>query len=250
MPRRTPTRRSPSDVGGTLTATATYTDPQGPDHTASGDSANVVAADTRNKAPVFDDQDDETDGTQNTEAERTVAEDAAADASVDGGAITATDANSGDVVSYTLGGPDASSFDIGLTSWSDHGRGRDELDYETKTSYMVTVIATDSFGATASIDVTITVTAVNEGPEITGSAQEDYPENGEGAVATFTAVDPELAGAITWSLATGGDAEDFEIDKASGVLTFAEAPDYEMAADGDDEQRVHGDRGGHRRRRQ
>ena len=30
------------------------------------------------------------------------------------------------------------------------------------------------------------------------------------------------------------DAEDFEIDKASGVLTFAEVPDYEMAmADGD-----------------
>ena len=67
---------------------------------------------------------------------------------------------------------------------------------------MVKVIATDSFGATASIDVTITVTDVNEGPEITGSAQEEYPENGTGPVATFTAVDPELAGAITWSLAT------------------------------------------------
>ena len=102
---------------------------------------------------------------------------------------------------------------------------------------MVKVIATDSFGATASIDVTITVTDVNEGPEITGSAQEDYPENGTGSVATFTAVDPEVAGAITWSLDAGEDAgEDagaFEIDKASGVLTFAEVPDYEMPADGD-----------------
>ena len=97
---------------GTLTATATYTDPQGPDHTASGDSASPVAADTRNKAPVFDDQDDDTDGIQNAEAERMVAEGAAAEASVDGGAITATDPNADDLVSYTLGGPDASSFDI------------------------------------------------------------------------------------------------------------------------------------------
>ena len=52
---------------------------------AFGDSDNVVAADTRNKAPVFDDQDGDTDGTQNTEAERTVAENATAGASVDGG---------------------------------------------------------------------------------------------------------------------------------------------------------------------
>ena len=66
-----------------------------------------------------------------------------------------------------------------------------------------------------------------------GSSPIEYPENGEGAVATFTATDPELAGAITWSLATGDDAEDFEIDKASGVLKFAETPDYEMPADGD-----------------
>ena len=30
-----------------------------------GESANAVAADTRNKAPVFDDQDEDTDGVQN-----------------------------------------------------------------------------------------------------------------------------------------------------------------------------------------
>ena len=222
-----------TDVGETLTATAIYTDPQGPEHTASGGSARFVAADTRNKAPVFDDQDDETDGIQNTETTRTVAEDAAAEASVDGGMVTATDPNTGDRVSYTLGGPDASSFDIGLTSGQIMVGAGTELDYETKTSYMVKVIATDSFGATASIDVTITVTDVNEGPEVTGPARADYPENSERNLATFTAVDPELAGAITWSLAAGDDADDFEIDKASGVLTFAEVPDYEMAADGD-----------------
>ena len=80
------------DVGDTLTATAMYTDPQGAEKTAEVESANV-AADTRNKAPVFDDQDDEEDGIQNTEATRTVAENTVAPDPVGGGAVTATDPN-------------------------------------------------------------------------------------------------------------------------------------------------------------
>ena len=155
-----------ADDSGTLRATASYTDPQGSGKTASGDSANAVAADTRNKAPVFNDQDTETESIQNTEAERTVEENTVAPNPVNGGAVVATDPNDSDIVSYGLGGPDASSFDIGLTSGQIMVGAETELDYETKTSYMVTVIATDSFGATASIDMTITVTDVNEGPEI------------------------------------------------------------------------------------
>ena len=220
---------------GTLTATANYTDPQGSEKTASGDSDRVVAVDTRNKAPEFVDQDTDTEGNQNTEAERTVEENTVAPNSVNGGAISATDSNSGDVVSYTLGGPDASSFDIDLTNGQiTVGVGTD-VDYETKDTYMVTVIATDSFGATASIAVTIKVTDVNEGPEVTGLDQVDYAEGGEGGegdVATYTATDPENAGAVKWTL-DGDDALDFEIDESSGVLTFAEVPDYEMAADRD-----------------
>ena len=226
------------DVGDTLTATAMYTDPQGPDKTASGDSAQSVAADTRNRAPVFDDQDADEDGTQNTEATRTIAENSVATTALNGGGpVTATDPNAdaplNDTVSYSLGGADASSFDIGLTNGTiTVGTGTD-LDYETKTTYMVTVIATDSYGESSSIAVTINVIDENEGPEVTGQDSVDYAENGTGPVATYTATDPELAGAIRWSLATGEDAEDFEIGESSGVLTFAEVPDYEMAADGD-----------------
>ena len=221
-----------ADDSGTLTATAMYTDPQGSEKTASAGSAQTVAADTRNKAPVFADQDDETDGIQNDAAERTVEENTAAPNPVSGGAVTATDPNTDDTVSYTLGGADASSFDIGLTSGQITVGTGTELDYETKSSYMVTVIATDSFGVTASIPVTITVTDINEGPEVTGRDRVDFPENGEDAVATFTATDPENAGAIAWSL-DGDDAADFEIGETSGVLTFAEVPDYEDAADND-----------------
>ena len=217
------------NIGHTLTATATYTDPHGSMKTAVGDSgSNPVAADTRNKPPAFRDA----DGTQITSVTREVREDAAADASLDGGAVTATDPNADDRVSYTLGGTDASSFDIGLTSGLiTVGQGT-RLDYEDVPSYMVAVTATDSFGASASIDVTINVIDVNEGPEITGPDRVDaYPENGTEPVAVFTAEDPEDAGAISWSL-RDNDFEDFEIGESSGVLTFAEVPDHEMPADG------------------
>ena len=56
-----------------------------------------------------------------------------------------------------------------------------------------------------------------------------YAENDTGAVATFTAVDPEEKD-ITWSL-SGTDAEDFKID--DGVLTFSSKPNYEAPADND-----------------
>ena len=42
------------------------------------EAANPVALDTRNRAPVFDDQDTETDGVQNTETTRKVEENAEA----------------------------------------------------------------------------------------------------------------------------------------------------------------------------
>ncbi len=57
-----------------------------------------------------------------------------------------------------------------------------------------------------------------------------YPENGTGAVATLTAVDPE-GKSIVWSLATGADMDDFSIE--NGVLRFNNPPDFEMATDAD-----------------
>ena len=68
-----------------------------------------------------------------------------------------------------------------------------KLDFEAaKTVYMVTITATDSFGDSASIDVTITVTDVDEPPDVTGTPpQRNMPRRGAGSVATYTAVDPE-----------------------------------------------------------
>ncbi len=240
------------DVGETLTAVASYTDGEASGQVTAGEADNATALDTRNKAPVFNDQDAETDGVQNTMAMRSVEEntevadpdDDAITDSVDdnvGSPVTATDTKADgtpETLIYTLSGPDAASFrvrqDDATTTTVDEG-GQIEvgsgtmLDYEGKRTYMVTVTAEDSFGLTASIDVTIMVTALDEPPAITGDDEAEYAEDRTDAVATFTAADPEGA-AVSWSL-SGMDADDFMID--SGVLSFAKSPDYEKATDGD-----------------
>ena len=232
------------DMDKTLSARAAYTDGNGADKFVVGMAAKVVALDTRNKAPVFGDQDTETDGVQNTEATRKVEENTEALATDDtkandaedpadnvGGAVMATDPDPNvDPLTYTLEGTDASKFRVRDNGQIEVGAGT-KLDYETKTTYMVTVMAEDSFGDSASIMVTITVTDINEGPDITGEDTIEYPENRTSSVETYRASDPERAGTITWSLA-GTDAASFDIS-SNGVLTFKKSPDYEMAADAD-----------------
>ena len=234
-----------------LRATAMYSDGEGATimdngdevpKTAMGVSAYAVAVDTRNRAPVFDDQDDDTDGVQNDETTREVtesteaADDADADVATDnvGSPVTATDPDpNSDQLDYTLSGTDAALFTVRASGQIEVGAGT-KLDYETRQTYSVTLKAADSFGDYDTIDVTIMVTQVNEAPPVMGEATVEYAENGAGPVATYTAVDPEGT-AVKWSLAVVGDpveddAGDFSI--SGGVLAFKKSPNYEAATGG------------------
>ena len=235
------------DVGETLTAVAMYTDGQGAMKTAVGEADNMVAEDTRNRPPAFVDQDTEMDGVQNESVERMVEENtkalsgtgqddadddaiAATDNPMDnvGSPVMAEDPDSNeDPLVYTLSGDDAGAFRVRDNGQIEVAAGT-ELDFETKDTYMVTLMAEDSFGASASIMVTIMVTDMDEVPEVTGDATAEYAENGMGPVATYTAVDPEMTEIVSWSLA-GTDADVFDIN--DGVLTFKKSPDYEMPGD-------------------
>ena len=84
----------------------------------------------------------------------------------------------------------------------------------------------------------------------------DYPENGTGAVATFTAVDPE-GESIVWSILPASvvaagfssvDAAGFSIE--NGVLRFKSAPDFEAPTDARRKQYIRSYGPGIRRRRQ
>ncbi|MYB48078.1 MAG: hypothetical protein F4X72_02180 [Dehalococcoidia bacterium] len=87
---------------------------------------------------------------------RTVRDDATAGRNV-GSPVTATDADTGDTITYSLEGTDAASFAIVASSGQIQTRAA--LDASTKSTYEVTVRATDNNGGSATIAVTITVTA-------------------------------------------------------------------------------------------
>ena len=76
---------------------------------------------------------------------RSVAENTAAGENI-GAPVMATDTDAGDTLTYTLGGADMASFDIGATTGQLMTKAA--LDFETKDSYTVEVMADDGNGGT------------------------------------------------------------------------------------------------------
>ena len=173
-----------------------------------------------NNAPVF------TDGASTT---RSIAENTGSGVSI-GTAVAATDADSGDTLTYTLGGTDAAAF--GIDSTTGQLRTSAALDYETKTSYSVIVTVSDGT-LTDSITVTINVTNVNENnaPVFTDGASttRSIAENTGSGVSIGTAVaatDADSGDTLTYTLG-GTDAAAFGIDSTTGQLRTSAALDYE-----------------------
>ena len=145
-----------------------------------------------------------------------------------GDPVAADDTDTSDSLTYTLEGTDKDSFHIVPGTGQIQTKSGMTYDYEgTKSSYSVTVKADDNNGGTATKQVTITVTDVNEPPVVTGSDSVNYAENRVDAVATYTATDPEGA-KVYWSL-SGTDSGAFSI--TGGVLTFDTPPDFEAPPD-------------------
>ena len=186
-----------------------------------------------------------------------VDENTAAGASIteEGGPVVATDVDSGDTLTYTLGGTDAASFDIESTKTGGQLQTKAALDYETQTDYEVTVIATDKAGLTGEITVTITVTNVEvgdgepavansepeftAGPSTTRSVAENTPKgmniNTSGMPPTAAdtvlarkapdAEDASAATTFTYGLLPGADAASFDIESTTGQLKTKAALD-------------------------
>ena len=143
-----------ANLGDYLRVTASYTDPEGSGKNAQSETTDPVrAAPVTNTAPTFD------AGTTT----RTAAENTAAGQNI-GSPVTATDTdtNPNDNLTYVLRGTDAASFDIDQTTGQ--LQTKTALNYEVKNRYTVTVTATDPGGLTATKDVTINVTDVDEPP--------------------------------------------------------------------------------------
>ena len=147
-----------------------------------------------------------------------------------GAPVMATDADAGDTLTYTLGGADMASFDI------DGAIGqlmtKAALDFDTKDSYTVEVMADDGNGGTDTITVTITVTDLaDNAPEF--PAAEDgarsVAENtaaGENIGAPVMATDTDAGDTLTYTLG-GTDMVSFDIDGATGQLMTKAALDFD-----------------------
>ena len=173
-----------------------------------------------NSAPVFGEGDTAT---------RSVAEDTGTGQDI-GSAVAATDADSSDTLTYSLGGTDAASFAI--VSTSGQLRTKSALDYESKTQYEVTVSVSDGNGGSDSITVTINVTDVqeNRAPVFTDGtkATRSVTENtgaGQDIGSAVGATDADN-NSLTYTLG-GTNSASFSIVGTSGQLRTKSALDYE-----------------------
>lgn len=174
---------------------------------------------------------------------RTISENAATDENI-GDPLQAVDPDGPDEsLGYTLGGTDALSFSI--DSSTGQLKTAAALDFESKSSYSLTVSVTDYYNAEWSYDnsaddsvnVTVSVTGANEPPTIIGEDTIDFPETSTNAVHDYDATDPE-DDAVTWSLKEVDDYEDLSINSSTGVLTFDSPPDYEDSTNTDHQYSV------------
>ena len=167
--------------------------------------------------------------------------------------FTARDEEDGTIgITWTLGGTDAGDFTISTGATTGEGLlvFKNPPNFEAPTNagtdnvYEVAVIARDTTSPhkTRDYPVTVTVTEVNERPEVSGVATTSYneivynlglnltiPDAG-----TYTATDYDDGDTFTWYL-DGVDADHFNIGVTSGVLTFVARPDYERPVDSDDD---------------
>ena len=146
-----------ADVDHWLKAAVQYTDPHGPNKAEFASTGQIGGS---NVKPTFDEA---------APVIRDVPENSAVGTEV-GTAVTASDGD-GDTLTYSLGGTDASFFTIDSSSGQIKA-GTAGFDYESRTTYSVTVSVHDGKDAAgdddtssdAGITVTITITDVNEPP--------------------------------------------------------------------------------------
>ena len=141
------------------------------------------------------------------------------------GTLSTTDVDASDSHTYTLSGTDASYFEV--VDGKLKLKSSVTADYETKSSYAVTVTSTDSGGLTTSGSTTITVNDVNEAPTGISISSVSVNENSAGAVVgTLSTTDVDASDSHTYTL-SGTDASSFEVVDGKLKLKSSVSADYE-----------------------
>ncbi len=150
---------------------------------------------------------------------------------------TATDAE-GQAVTYSIwGGTDAARFSVdavtGLLTFIGAPDFETPTDADGNNVYSVAVAATDGVNLRIQ-NFNISIGNVNEAPVITSNGGGDVAavtvSENQLAVTTVTSSDPD--GQLSnYSIVGGADAALFQIDAATGVLSFVAGPNYEVPSD-------------------
>jgi hypothetical protein len=143
------------------------------------------------------------------------------------GTVTATDAD-GDSLAYFIQGDDSSLVTLtgNTLAFASAPDFEAPADANSDNVYEVTVIVSDGSSKDAK-DLEISVTNVNEGPQLIVNSAYSVAENTT-TVATATVSD--ASSAVTFAL-SGADAAAMTIGESSGVIAFASAPDFENPTD-------------------
>ena len=142
-----------------------------------------------------------------------------------GAPVTAVDPD-GDSLTYTLEGLDAASFAIESSTGQLKTQSGVSYDYETKSSYAVTVRATDPLDASDTVAVTINVTDVAEKPATPEAPTVRAPEGSSTSLlVTWTAPDTNGGPPLTdydveYRLGTDGDWNDWPHDGTATTTTI------------------------------
>jgi VCBS repeat-containing protein len=145
-----------------------------------------------------------------------------------------TDQDAGTSLSWSLGGTDAALFDIdsvtGVVTFKAAPNFEVPADVGTNNVYDITVTASDGALSSTARAVAIAVTNVAETPVVTSGGTASLAENATGIVYEATGSVVEAGTTRIWSLG-GGDRALFDIDAATGAVTFKTAPDFEAPGD-------------------
>ena len=145
------------------------------------------------------------------------------------GTVEASDAD-GDALAYFIQGDDSSLVTLtgNVLAFAAAPDFEAPADANSDNVYKVTVVVSDGSSKDAK-DLEISVTNVNEGPQLIVDTSYTVAEN-TATVATATVSDSSSA--VTFSL-SGTDSAAMTIGASSGVLAFAANPDFEAPADSD-----------------
>ena len=186
-----------ADVGKYLKAAVSYTDPHGSGKSATSAASSQVAV--GNRAPYF----------PSTETGMRSFPENTGGAAYIGDPVSATD-DDGDDLEYSMSGPDASSFNILGGSGQIFLKSGITYNYESKSSYSVTVSVSDEKDEAGdpdmeiddTIDVTINLDNVDEAGTVTITGTE---AGGETLMASVTDLDGTISN-LSWQWALGASA--------------------------------------------